>query len=379
MTLDPKAVAARAATAYRRRRSGWLADPLAAQADSLAISLKPPTEAQVHAGYDAVVAGVRGWQSHRGSGRVEWEQRRWANYGTQDVPVRVVLTGADEIAAAAGFAAEWRAATTRLAALLDGRPTRLRSAAAATVGKWESLPVSDFHRLLAALTWLAENPRSGLYIRQLPVPGVDTKWIGRHRGLLETLLGGLREDGDLGVRTLPAVCGVAVRDRALLPGAPRTFDTSLAELAALDLRPSRTLILENKEGLHALPPMTGTVALHGRGYAVHELASLNWVRESEVYYWGDLDSHGFAILSRLRHHLPDARSLLMDTETLDRWRYLSVVDESPTTGELKGLTGEEQETLAVLRAAKLRLEQERIPWPWVLEALNSHGFGLGPE
>jgi hypothetical protein len=29
-----------------------------------------------------------------------------------------------------------------------------------------------------------------------------------------------------------------------------------------------------------------------------------------VVYWGDIDTHGFAILNRLRHHLPHARSML---------------------------------------------------------------------
>ncbi|WP_024796587.1 DUF3322 domain-containing protein [Tomitella biformata] len=371
--LPPTAVAERAATAYRRRRSGWLVDPAAAQDDSLSISLKPPTEAQVHAGFDAVVAWVRTWQSYAGAGTVEWETRRWANYGSQDIPVRVLLSGPDVIASAARASTSWLSAKSRLDRLLAGRADGLRPAAAAAVGKWESLTEPDFARLLAALTWLTEHPDSGWYIRQLPVPGVDTKWIGRHRGLLESLLTGVRGEMDLGVRGLPTMRRIAVCDRALLPGAPRIFDTSLDELAVLDLRPARVLILENQEGLHALPDLTGAVALHGRGYSVSELAGLEWMHEVRVQYWGDLDSHGFAILDRLRHHLPGVESLLMDRETLEAWLELAVTEESPAIGELTMLTVEERAALAVIREGSLRLEQERVPWPWALERLATPG------
>ncbi len=162
----------------------------------------------------------------------------------------------------------------------------------------------------------------------------------------------------------------------LLAGSPRRFATSLEELTTLPLNPARTLILENKEGLYALPPLADTVAVHGSGYTVHELAEVPWVVGSEVWYWGDLDSHGFAILDRLRRHLPHVRSLLMDQATLDRWRGLAVREQSPTFTEVSHLTGSEAAVLGSLREGDLRLEQERIPWPYVLEQLNA---AFGPD
>ncbi len=111
------------------------------------------------------------------------------------------------------------------------------------------------------------------------------------------------------------------------------------------------------------------MALHGGGYAVHELAGIPWVVNSEVWYWGDLDSHGFAILDRLRRHLPHVRSLLMDMDTLDRWRTLAVREHKPTFNEVSHLTESEAAALQSLREDDLRLEQERIPWPYALERL----------
>ncbi|NOR71388.1 MAG: hypothetical protein GQ532_17115, partial [Methylomarinum sp.] len=43
-------------------------------------------------------------------------------------------------------------------------------------------------------------------------------------------------------------------------------------------------------------------------------------------YWGDLDTHGFAILSRLRHYYPQVKSILMDEKTLEQFAHLSVYE-----------------------------------------------------
>ncbi len=45
---------------------------------------------------------------------------------------------------------------------------------------------------------------------------------------------------------------------------------------------------------------------------VFGLAQAGWLARCQVYYWGDIDTHGFAILDQLRTHIPHARSLLMD-------------------------------------------------------------------
>ena len=64
---------------------------------------------------------------------------------------------------------------------------------------------------------------------------------------------------------------------------------------------------------------------------------------ADVRYWGDIDTHGFAILDRLRAWLPQARSVLMDRETLlahrDRW----VSEDRPARSTLTRLTPAERD------------------------------------
>jgi hypothetical protein len=100
---------------------------------------------------------------------------------------------------------------------------------------------------------------------------------------------------------------------------------------------------------------------------------LPWLSGVDVVYWGDIDTHGFAILDRLRAWLPSARSVLMDRETLlahrDRW----VVEDRPARSALTRLTPEEQDVYTELLedrlAQRVRLEQERIDWGWVQQRL----------
>ena len=41
-----------------------------------------------------------------------------------------------------------------------------------------------------------------------------------------------------------------------------------------------------------------------------------WLKGRPLHYWGDIDTHGFAMLDRVRAIFPAAESFLMDRETL---------------------------------------------------------------
>ena len=102
------------------------------------------------------------------------------------------------------------------------------------------------------------------------------------------------------------------------------------------------------------------MAIHGQGLAVTELAVVPWIAGGRVLYWGDLDTYGFRILSMLRQVLPSVESVLMDRHTLERYASLAVTEPSPYRGDITHLTRTENDALRAIRAADLRLEQERI-------------------
>jgi hypothetical protein len=63
--------------------------------------------------------------------------------------------------------------------------------------------------------------------------------------------------------------------------------------------------------------------IFGGGYAVNVLERLDWLVSLDLAYWGDLDTHGFAILNRLRRRFPHARSIRLGLRTGDVGRHLA--------------------------------------------------------
>jgi hypothetical protein len=101
--------------------------------------------------------------------------------------------------------------------------------------------------------WLRQNPDSGLLIRQLPIPGVDTKWLGTHRAAVTSLAGAPREPEHLGLRERELLRAVAILDPELRQGLPRLLAASDQALSGLNLIPSRVLVVENLQTLKRCP------------------------------------------------------------------------------------------------------------------------------
>jgi len=70
------------------------------------------------------------------------------------------------------------------------------------------------------------------------------------------------------------------------------------------------VIVENLRSFLTLPTIPGVLALWGEGHAARLLASLPWLGTVDVFSWGDMDPHGYAILNGLRTVIPKIRSFL---------------------------------------------------------------------
>jgi hypothetical protein len=319
---------------------------------------------------DAVMGGSRGGRSYdvtlgRIGGRIA---------GSTDVPVRAKVNSFEQawnILGTADAADAFRSLVTSSAQL-----ERARDWALASPTKAIELAI-DWSTLLVAYQWLLEHRGSGLYLRQVSAPGVDTKFIERHRSVLASLLGVPSSSfaRTLGLAAKPAM--VRFRFDPDVVGTPSGFTEATfrtAELSQRKIRPSSALIIENEITYLSVPVPVGGVVLWGRGYDVEQPASLAWLEDTDVRYWGDIDTHGFAILHRVRAHLPHARSVLMDRDTLlaheERWGHEAV----PTNVALPNLGARERglyEDLVTDRYGHgVRLEQERIDWIWAGERLG---------
>lgn len=358
---------------YRNQRRNWLGGE---GRWPLEISLGCPTEDAAMEVAAELPGWVEAWREWRGPGSVTWMERHWRSLGRQTVPDRLVIAGASEAAEIAGEEAVWRVASLHYGRLHDRWP-----ALAVRLTRWfetlADLDPVEADILEALLRWLEQNPRSGRFPRQVPVAGMDTKWIERRLPLVSDLLLGLRGEDCAGREGL-AVCGLRqgpnpIRLRILDASLRRAvgglgdITAPLDDLRALDLSARRVYIVENVQTGLAFEDEPGAVVFLGLGYGVTALAGMPWIGDADCIYWGDIDTHGFAILSRARGCLPRVRSILMDEATLLRYRALWVrePEQCPAT-DLPELTETERDTYRGLKEQRwgmnVRLEQERIPW-----------------
>ena len=165
---------------------------------------------------------------------------------------------------------------------------------------------------------------------------------------------------------------------ALLPaagGAAPEPDVTLdaASFAALDAGVSRVFVTENEINFLAFPRVRQGMVIFGAGYGFETLGGAHWLRRCRLHYWGDIDTHGFAILDALRARFGHVESFLMDRSTLLAFESLWSTEDSPIDRELPRLTAEERALYYDLRVDRfgrhVRLEQERIGFGWVRDAL----------
>ena len=145
--------------------------------------------------------------------------------------------------------------------------------------------------------------------------------------------------------------------------------------AALDTRVSRVFVTENEINFLAFPGVEGGMVIFGAGYGFESICRAHWLSRCRLHYWGDIDTHGFAILDELRSQFGHVESFLMDRETFLAFKPLWGTERSPTDRDLPMLTAEERSLYDDLRydriGSNVRLEQERIGFEWVRSRLGS--------
>jgi len=389
---EPKRLTPQQAQSLVRKKwdahhSNWLVSPQEATWPFTVI-LHELTQKDVSSSLADTRKWVRTWRTwDPGNCSVEWASRRWSS-GDQELPTRLVVPSAEGAAAFLGQKAAWDRAKRRYSQWCERFPRLIGSRAAARQSDAVLVEYSDenFHRLNSLLQWFLDYPRSGLYLRQLPVPDVDTKWVEKRRGVVADLARHLFDAPD--TASLHQVCGLLtepsrIRVRVLCPklrvqlGGLCDIEAPVVELASLLIRPRICIVVENQSTGIALPDIAGAVVFMRLGLAVDQLDPIEWIREASLQvYWGDLDTHGFAALARARRRFPAIVSILMTEETLLSHRSMWVREEKPSKVEsFESLSTAEFEVYEGIRTNRwglqVRLEQERIFWPIAMEHLLS--------
>ena len=353
------------------------------------LTLKGPTSAEMADHFEE----VRAWIGEiRAILCCRIEMREFAHrvFGANSVPAEVWIDSFDDAVAFIGT----RSQVARFAALLE--TTRQRQPQLLTWLAKRPLRaldlVDEWSRLLEIVAWLHTHPRPGVYLRQVDIPGVHSKFIETHRGVLVELLdialtpeaielsasGASQFAKRYGFRDRP----LRIRFRTLDPehaqwpwACAQDITIDAESFAQLDCKVSRVFITENEINFLAFPRAKDSLLIFGAGYGFEMLSKAEWLSRSRVHYWGDIDTHGFAILDQLRSQFDHVESFLMDRATLLAFEMLWGEEERQTLRDLPRLNPAEKALYDDLRDNRirrnLRLEQERIGFGWVESALSA--------
>lgn len=239
--------------------------------------------------------------------------------------------------------------------------------------------VLDNHRVwddvLKVCIYFKGNPKPQLYIRELPIQ-VDTKFIERNKGIIKELLDIIiaksvnpdetRFETRFNLRHDEPVVRFRVLDKTLsqtLFSGIDDMSIPISKFRETEIPVETVYIVENKMNMLTFPPIHKSIVVWGHGFGVDLLKDVMWLRSKKILYWGDLDVHGFQILSELRSHFSQVESFLMDRETFNRF-YEDGIGAETNVEKVLLLTPEEKEMFDFLRGGNYRLEQEKIPFEY---------------
>lgn len=353
----------------------------------LSMPLKRPQD--IETSWDELLAWQDFWRkAPKASGghslwHAEEKRKQTASFGKQLMPVRVFIDTPEDAMALLGLTKKKKEFLAGLSAVESQMPS-LRDWYLTYFGR---ISAEDFFPMALSIArfMLEQDEREG-YLREMAIPGVDTKFLENHNFLVRTLWNALfpentAESSDelwekLFVQKVPtpSICVRSLDEHLRFAGVRKLF---LSQDDIADFQPPhrRIFITENKVNGYTFPDAEDSLILFGMGYGVLEMAeSAPWLADKEIYYWGDLDHDGFNILSNLRKVLPEMKihSFLMDKETLLTYVDPKVKDTGNTTTIPDYLTVSEKMAWKLIHDNGWRLEQERIPHEkveWAVESL----------
>lgn len=351
--------------------------------EPLAIGLRGPSAQDTAVHLDRARAWIDQWQRLRHL-RVETRTVGGRVAGTNEIPSRIWVDSYEQLWAFLGVRPDVRAFTTLLEA------TRSR---APVVADWMSAkPMEvlkhrdEWPRLVDTALWIEAHARPDMYVRQVDVPGVDTKFIERLRTILAALLDCLLPEhridrtcppADFAGRYLFRKKPAYVRFRRLSAGHEFSeLAVRVPELAAAPPAERTVFVVENEITYLAFPPVENAIVIFGEGYAASRLHPLQWLAGKNLVYWGDIDTHGFAILNRVRRSFEGTRSMLMDRATLLAHEGQWVGEPNPTSEHLEALLPDEASLYTDLvedvLGSSVRLEQERVSYAAIQSAYRRY-------
>lgn len=239
---------------------------------------------------------------------------------------------------------------------------------------------NDWDSLLMVCAYFKRTPQPNLYIRELPIK-VHTKFIENNKGIIKELLDILIADyvdqdekhfeSRFHLKYDEPIVRFRILDHSISHlsfSDVEDISIPISQFKQLALPVQKVYVVENKINMLSFPMVEKSIVIWGHGFGVETICNVDWLKDKDIFYWGDLDAQGFQILSLLRSHYGQVKSFLMDCPTFDE--FFEGDKGTPTNVEKDlCLTPEENKMYQYLKASNQRLEQEKIPYEYALKRI----------
>ncbi len=352
------------------------------------IKLKRLKESDIQENYSFVIREANSISSPKF--RLVYRDFHFKTIGTQSLPIEVVFESRDSFLEFIGRVDEFLSFVNSYEKIILAYPSLLELIAKKPKIVLQNLEIWD--KLLLICDYFLANKKRDIYIRELAIEGVDTKFIQANKRTIDMLLSNILDENyyDKSVVTLsdygferkyflkyplPTI-RFRILDERLKIINFSDISVTIEEFRELKIECKNVFIVENQITTLSFPDIENSIVIFGSGYGLKILKDVEWFRDKRLFYWGDIDIDGFAILSQARGYFSHIVSIFMNKEIVDRFSNFAVEDSRGlgTIKELDNLTHDEEELYKRLQdgfyGCRYRLEQERIPFWYVKKGLS---------
>jgi len=361
----------------------------------LRVPLSPPSASVITKQFDQVRGWISGFSgSEHRDFRIEWKDINHRLWGKNRLPSALFFDRPEDLARFISRFREWET-FGKLYNTLTMADSRLAEQWASRYPFDLLASGPDLERLIRLWRWMTENPRPGIYLRQIDLPEIDTKFTEKYKKILSVWLDITQPEGTpdafysgvkhfeerYGYRRKPELIRFRILDQDLTGEWRGCKDMSLPADDFCRLYKGeencpwkQIFVIENDISALSFPNVEKGLVVFGRGYNFRHWKKAEWLHRTNLWYWGDLDTHGFRILDQFRSYFPEAVSILMDRAVLLNHESSWGREGQPVSDDLTRLTSREKDVYNDLRFNRirenLRLEQEFIQYGVILKELT---------
>lgn len=243
-------------------------------------------------------------------------------------------------------------------------------------GKWVEL--------IKVCQYFIQNPKPNLYIRELPIDNLYTKFIEENRTIVNSLLNHILPSDSINIETndfekrfglkeKETIIRFRILDESLFIHQLSDISLPISQFDKFTLKDTiqKVFIVENEMCFLTFPNVKNSIIIFGKGKAVANLSKVSWLYLKPIYYWGDIDTEGFEILSILREFKSDAIAQMMSWDCFQKFSSQGLSEGKNSVKNIpKNLSEAEIELFNHLNSLpknRCRLEQEKIP-QWYVES-----------